>query len=599
MNEEVEKTTRSGADSISNDVVAGETQAVDIIDEKTINNEVNKEEIKGIEIENNSNKPIEQKININVDTKGKKPKKEKKNRNTRTTLLVLLVILVIALSIGVTYLKIQELKEKYKIEIEAESVFNEKVERSKSSEDDLLVEFGDKYNVNDIKITTYVDKDGVVEVNKGNNGPSNETNINRCYVQIEGMKNKDIQNSINDTLKNTVYSIDPGADGKISVYSYVQGNFSNILSVLIFYYEDGAKYQSYKCLNFDLNTGDIIKFEDLFVDSAPIASLIANAAMKSKAWQVDLDYDSMSEQEYFAKRQEMYDMNNRDFSNIEDYAIEIANLYKEKKNNIEFVVTPKNVTIYNFNTSFLKDQHRPFVISFMENKESIAAYKRFDHKLSLYENDIAPNDVYVFTSLYSGYYGFYHNEGNLYVNIYSYINNLDEKDANLLIREMENRVINEFKIKANANPDKKYVITGYANYADIKYQNIYYKEEDRYKDAYLINNGVKKSVYINYTLEVMDNIDNKRFGEIVAVLDNIPTASAEAYPISQLTNPYYIDDYAYLHIPEINTTRENVSYYYDEYGAYKTNSKELPSIEELQNYYYANELYYLGVDYGS
>ncbi len=599
MNEEVEKTTRSGADSISNDVVAGETQAVDIIDEKTINNEVNKEEIKGIEIENNSNKPIEQKININVDTKGKKPKKEKKNRNTRTTLLVLLVILVIALSIGVTYLKIQELKEKYKIEIEAESVFNEKVERSKSSEDDLLVEFGDKYNVNDIKITTYVDKDGVVEVNKGNNGPSNETNINRCYVQIEGMKNKDIQNSINDTLKNTVYSIDPGADGKISVYSYVQGNFSNILSVLIFYYEDGAKYQSYKCLNFDLNTGDIIKFEDLFVDSAPIASLIANAAMKSKAWQVDLDYDSMSEQEYFAKRQEMYDMNNRDFSNIEDYAIEIANLYKEKKNNIEFVVTPKNVTIYNFNTSFLKDQHRPFVINFMENKESIAAYKRFDHKLSLYENDIAPNDVYVFTSLYSGYYGFYHNEGNLYVNIYSYINNLEENDANLLIREMENRVINEFKIKANANPDKKYMITGYANYTDIKYQNIYYKEEDRYKDAYLINNGVKKSVYINYTLEVMDNIDNKRFGEIVAAVDNIPTASAEAYPISQLTNPYYIDDYAYLHIPEINTTRENVSYYYDEYGAYKTNSKELPSIEELQNYYYANELYYLGVDYGS
>ena len=599
MNEEVEKTTRSGADSISNDVVAGETQAVDIIDEKTINNEVNKEEIKGIEIENNSNKPIEQKININVDTKGKKPKKEKKNRNTRTTLLVLLVILVIALSIGVTYLKIQELKEKYKIEIEAESVFNEKVERSKSSEDDLLVEFGDKYNVNDIKITTYVDKDGVVEVNKGNNGPSNETNINRCYVQIEGMKNKDIQNSINDTLKNIVYSIDPGADGKISVYSYVQGNFSNILSVLIFYYEDGAKYQSYKCLNFDLNTGDIIKFEDLFVDSAPIASLIANAAMKSKAWQVDLDYDSMSEQEYFAKRQEMYDMNNRDFSNIEDYAIEIANLYKEKKNNIEFVVTPKNVTIYNFNTSFLKDQHRPFVINFMENKESIAAYKRFDHKLSLYENDIAPNDVYVFTSLYSGYYGFYHNEGNLYVNIYSYINNLEENDANLLIREMENRVINEFKIKANANPDKKYMITGYANYTDIKYQNIYYKEEDRYKDAYLINNGVKKSVYINYTLEVMDNIDNKRFGEIVAAVDNIPTASAEAYPISQLTNPYYIDDYAYLHIPEINSTRENVSYYYDEYGVYKINSKELPSIEELQNYYYVNELYHLGVDYGS
>lgn len=599
MNEEIEKTSRSGADSISNDVVAGQTQTVEVVTENVGEKEINKQEIEKQEIvEEIKDNSVETKVNINVSDKRKKTKKEKKNRNTRTTLLFLLVLLLIMVAIGVTYLKIQDLKEKYKIEKEPESVFDEAVERKKSNEDELLVEFGDKYNVNDIKVISYIDRDGVIS-DYNYSGPSNNAAINRNYVQIEGLKNKEIQSSINDTLKNTVYGIDPGPDGKIDVYSYLQGNFSNILSVLIFYYEDDSKYQSNICLNFDLNTGDIIQFEDLFIDSAPIASLIANAALKTKAWQVDLDYDSMTDEEYFNRRAELYNMDNRDFSNAEDYAVEIANLYKEKKGKIDFVVSPKAVTIYNFNTSFLNEHHRPFVINFMENKESVAVYNRFDYKISLYENDISQNNVYVFTSRYNGYSGVFVNEGNLYIDINSSISNLDEKDANLLLRELDYKIANEIKKKSNANPNKKYVVTGYAYYSDVRYLDRYYQDKTKYTDAYLINNGVKKSVNVSYTLEIMDNLDDKRFGEIMAALGSVPSASADSYPVSQLNSPYLIDQYSYLHIPEIESVRENKVYYYDEYGVYKMSNDDLPSEDELQEYYYNNQLYYLGVDYGS
>ena len=78
MNEEIEKTSRSGADSISNDIVAGQTQTLDVIDEKIINNEVNNKEEKIAEIETKiGTNPVEKNMNINVE---KRTKKEKKNR---------------------------------------------------------------------------------------------------------------------------------------------------------------------------------------------------------------------------------------------------------------------------------------------------------------------------------------------------------------------------------------------------------------------------------------------------------------------------------------------------------------------------------------
>ena len=240
-----------------------------------------------------------------------------------------------------------------------------------------------------------------------------------------------------------MYSIDAGTNGKLNVYSYVSGNFSNILSITMYYYRDEQKAPTYKNLNFNLCDGSLIQFEDLFINSAPIVSLLTDASMVAKAWKIDLNYESMTDEEYYNKREELYNMNNRDFSNSEDYGIEVANLYKKMKGNIEFAVNPKGVTIYNFNPSFLGDDHRPLTINFRNNIVNIAAYKRFLTTSSIYENDIKPNDVYVFTAIYDGYDNFFfENSGNIYINLY--MGQTDDESKNQFLKnEINQKIIND------------------------------------------------------------------------------------------------------------------------------------------------------------
>ena len=592
MNDEIENKVDERTHSISSDIEVGRTQTIDIIEEK----DIVKNEAKQSEIEESKPKNIvteDTGMKVNVTTKGGK---EKKNRNTRSFLLGAIVLLILVITIGLIYLKVLDLKEKYKIEKNVESVFDESIERKQSNESNLLVNFGDKYNVNDIKIIQYHDLDGKVTTDSGS---SSECNVVRHFCQIDGLKDKVVQDSVNNTIKNVVYSIDAGTNGKLNVYSYVSGNFSNILSITMYYYRDEQKAPTYKNLNFNLCDGSLIQFEDLFINSAPIVSLLTDASMVAKAWKIDLNYESMTDEEYYNKREELYNMNNRDFSNSEDYGIEVANLYKKMKGNIEFAVNPKGVTIYNFNPSFLGDDHRPLTINFRNNIVNIAAYKRFLTTSSIYENDIKPNDVYVFTAIYDGYDNFFfENSGNIYINLY--MGQTDDESKNQFLKnEINQKIINEIKIKANANPNKKYVVTGYAYYSDFEYRDYYYDSKDRYRDAYLEHNGVKKIININYYLEVMDNMEDKRFGEIMAAVDSIPSASAEAYPVSTLNENYVIDEYSYLHLPVIDSSRLYEVLYYKDNNSFFNSKGNIPSDQELEKYYYDNELYILGVDYGS
>lgn len=593
MNEEIENKGASNTNSISSDVEAGQTQTIDIITPK----DIEKNEAKINETENVKPQNVvtnEKQINVNVTTNSGKNKKQKKNRNTRSFLLVLIVLLIIVITIGLIYLKILDIKEKYKIEKPVESVFDETITRKESDESKFLVKFGDKYNVNDIKFTMYYDYDGKVTTESE---PSNNFKLIRTYYQIEGLKDKVVQESVNSTIKNVAYSINPTTEGKIYINTHINGNFANILSIMFSYYEENSKVPTYKTLNFNLCDGSLIKFEDLFINSAPIASLLTDGCMKAKAWKVDLDYDSMTDEEYFARQSELYNMDNRDFSNAEDYGIEVANLYKQKKNDIEFAVGPKGVVVYNFNPSFLGNDHRPIYISFRDNIVNIAAYKRFLTSSSIYEEDIRPNDVFVFTSILSFYDSFYVNSGNIYINVYC--GQTEDKALQQLLKdEINTRVMNELKAKANANPDKKFVITGYAYTTDFRYGN-FYNAKDRYKNSYLEFNGVKKEIHIGYNLEIMDNMNDERFGEIMAAVDSLPSASAEAYPINYIVDGYLADEYKYLNLPKIDFSRISESFYYKENNDYFISYKDLPSDEDLEKYYFDNELYNIGVDYGS
>lgn len=118
------------------------------------------------------------------------------------------------------------------------------------------------------------------------------------------------------TAKDSKYAINLKGNSRY-VYSNVTANFGNILSVSI-YADKKTEY-----INVDLNTGKDIKFEEVFVSSAPINSLITEGVFKALAWdKLDSNYEKFGG---------ILDMDKVDASNYEDIALMVVNNYKKIK----------------------------------------------------------------------------------------------------------------------------------------------------------------------------------------------------------------------------------------------------------------------------
>lgn len=128
------------------------------------------------------------------------------------------------------------------------------------------------------------------------------------YIKVSGLKDKETEQKVNDRIKAVyeglrVQNIPPyrGIKTRIpedfilrneSVYVNVAGNFNNILSVVFNkyasyqdpdsieyekdpkYYDSTRYYSETETLNFELNTGEEIKLEDLFCDDVDYMKLI-------------------------------------------------------------------------------------------------------------------------------------------------------------------------------------------------------------------------------------------------------------------------------------------------------------------------------------
>ena len=176
----------------------------------------------------------------------------------------------------------------------------------------------DKFYVqqNNIKLT---------EINIG----SSQSSANGRYYQISGLKDRDVENSINKTIKDSFFGIFDGWDEgslpkrrgsrfdaedydltkPVSKYGYCYSEYSagNILSIMMYSNASFAKkepdseYGGYdnlyvsrcECLNFDLNTGKQIKLADLAVDGEGLDYF--NTKMK----QALMKSDASEESEYY------------------------------------------------------------------------------------------------------------------------------------------------------------------------------------------------------------------------------------------------------------------------------------------------------------
>ena len=253
-------------------------------------------------------------------------------------------------------------------------------ERQKTATDNkyAVSSYDETYDANSLKIVNYYDIDG----NVSTEDKSEDIKYRIHYVQIEGLKNKTIQNKINEKLKQKAYAL---AFKDSFVYTYVTADFSNILSVIIY------TNKEVDTINIDLATGNDIALEDIFVSSTTLNAYLADAIYKTLAW------DNLSKSE-----NDSVDMNNIDYSKYEEKVILALNNYKKLKDNLKYSIYNNVVNVYGLIDKNILDtenaQTTPISINLIDHAKEIKIYKRYLTDKSIFDDDtIGVKNTIVFT----------------------------------------------------------------------------------------------------------------------------------------------------------------------------------------------------------
>ena len=278
------------------------------------------------------------------------------------------------------------------------------------------------------------------------------------YLQISGLKNKAIENKINQEIKYTALNCykdeitDLNEVINISVNMRESANFANVISFELYYTakiddNDDGFYQGFQGLNYDLNTGEKITIDKMFTSDAKMEEILRKSAY----------YNLVS---CTLNKNLAGDLIVTNYGEIEDEIIKIINKYKKGKIK-EFTFTPMYINIY-------YDKESSFSINMKDFAEYIAIYNRYISNELLFENDnIGIKNIYTLTKRYNNiyYYTNYQNEKNYFIDISIDFQSTDEDEfAKKIVQEKINLIEEEIeKIKRNVeqNPNNFYLLNYY------------------------------------------------------------------------------------------------------------------------------------------
>ena len=265
---------------------------------------------------------------------------------------------------------------------------NAETKRDTKDKKYVIKSYADTYDTNAINIKKYYNISGtIMNEEEYNSNPANYLSNNSVnFIQIEGLKDKELENKINTDIKRKAYEL-----RGTNINTYVTANFSNMLSI-IFY----NNFNNIDTLNIDLSTGNEIKFEEIFISTAPINSYLADALYKTLAWQ-SLSIDENGNEEN--------DMNNVDTSEYEDKFLMLIKNYNKNKQNLKFSITSNSISVYNLiDKNIINNEHAENIgitIDLIDYIDQVAMYKRYLTNKNIYENnDLALKEIIVFTGNY-------------------------------------------------------------------------------------------------------------------------------------------------------------------------------------------------------
>lgn len=445
---------------------------------------------------------------------------------------------------------------------------NVEEKNTKISSDGLGIKsLNDTYNLNDIlvlKQETYYGE----ELKKENNTTYHTWNIN--YLKITGLKNKMIEDSINDKIKDiAINSVVKEAKAKDSygyaIDCYCNANFSNVISFTFYNSYYNYTDTSYSTsLNFNLITGEEIKFSDLFTNTASLKHIITQSAYTCLA--IDRIYSTNAVQNEnevkSASTNEMkygVDMNGIDYSNIEEKICEMLNDYYSG-NKINFNFTPKVINI-RYNGATIEIIMKNFY-------QDIAIYSRYANNNSIYDGTYSnEKNVIVFIDRTNSYYSkldingedtFFdfkigvenqNSDDNIYDNtkfmsiIKKYISDETEKIAKMKQDKRDNALLYSITVSTTVDSnnnlilyediltmemDKQYFKDTYRNYAiecaqaideDFAYTNNYYIKDDEMSSKVKATYSTDEKIYNidtnTYDIKTTEYKDGKTITKIV------------------------------------------------------------------------------------
>lgn len=157
-----------------------------------------------------------------------------------------------------------------------------------------------------------------------------EKNDNKYYILIDGLKDKKLENQINDNIKKKVD--ESAKDSKYLVYNKIEASFSNVLSVTIVENQYGnSDYSDEEFINgnvggyainsynIDLNTGNVLEMEDVIYDINSLKEILRKKA-----------YDLATEDAGFFCTGGPCENPYPDYSQVEDFVFKIMAKFNKK-----------------------------------------------------------------------------------------------------------------------------------------------------------------------------------------------------------------------------------------------------------------------------
>lgn len=338
----------------------------------------------------------------------------------------------------------------------------------------------DKYYINNIELeANKLTYGNIVDYDTYDGNPIYKANVE--YVQISGLKDKEIQNKINIAIEEKAKSLvideeiyDDSIE-TINIIAGTEGDYStaDLLSLPVTkeikYKEnrghDEELYVATYCpsINYRLDNGEEIKFEDLFTKDASIKNILTQTIYNSLAF----DYG-------FNEENGDGNLDEVDYGKIENDLYNIINSFNNQREKV-FWFNQENISIM-INNTFYSIKNADFI-------DYININNITNTKNSIYENGDNPKINFVFSIPFMSSLEYFDKVSNKeYLSIFNWYRFAgkimeDNSDIDTSYSDYTNKLagsVNEL-INAIKNDNKKESGKGYI-YNIYNYQEEYYNE---------------------------------------------------------------------------------------------------------------------------